>query len=77
MDDPDDRLPAGRTPWDVFNGLRVGALAGGLLGATVPIVFGASWAWVVVVGAAVGGATGYLSQRRSRRTVDHQSRSRS
>ncbi len=60
------RLPAGRPPWDTLNGFRVGAFAGGILGALVMLVAGRSAFWVVLVGAAVGGAVGYWVERRKR-----------
>ena len=38
MDESDDyRLPPGRQPYDVLNGLRIGALVGGIVGAIVLI----------------------------------------
>ena len=62
-----DRLPPGRQPYDPLNGLRVGALSGGLMGAIATFATGAGYAWLVLVGAGVGGAVGYWFERRSLR----------
>ncbi len=51
---------------DPINGLRVGALAGGLLGALVTLVTSTSYAWVVLVLGIAGGAIGYLTERSRR-----------
>ena len=48
---------------DPINGLRVGALAGGLLGAVIILLTSASYAWVVLVLGVTGGAIGYLTER--------------
>lgn len=52
---------------DPINGLRVGALAGGLLGALVTLVTSTSYAWVVLVLGIAGGAIGHLTERSRRR----------
>jgi uncharacterized membrane protein len=49
---------------DPINGLRVGALAGGLLGALITVLTTTSFAWMVLVLGVVGGAIGYLTERR-------------
>jgi hypothetical protein len=61
------RLPPGRQPYDPLNGLRVGALSGGLTGAVAAVVIGPVYAWLVLVGAVAGGAIGYWYERRSLR----------
>ncbi len=58
------RLPPGRQLYDPLNGLRVGALAGGLIGAIVTAVTSIAFVWLVVAGAVLGGAVGYWYERR-------------
>ncbi len=59
------RLPPGRQPYDVLNGLRVGAFAGLALGAIVAAV--TRIPWFLLLGVVVGAAAGYLWERgRSR-----------
>ncbi len=53
---------------DPINGLRVGALAGGLLGAVIILLTSASYAWVVLVLGVAGGAIGYLTERARQRS---------
>ncbi len=55
------RLPPGRQPYDPLNGLRVGALAGGVLGAIGAAV--THIGWIILIGAVAGGAIGYLTER--------------
>lgn len=57
-----DQLPPGRQPYDSLTGLRVGAIAGGLLGAVGAVVLNAPW--LILVGAIIGAASGYLTERR-------------
>jgi uncharacterized protein YcfJ len=65
MDESDDyRLPPGRQPYDVLNGLRIGALVGGIIGAIVMVVTGVQSLWVLLAGAVIGGLVGYLYERR-------------
>lgn len=52
---------------DPINGLRVGALAGGLLGALVTVLTSTSYAWVVLVLGVSGGVIGYLAERSRHR----------
>lgn len=56
------RLPPGRQPYDVLNGLRVGAFAGVALGAIVAAV--TRIPWLLLLGVVVGAAAGYLWGRR-------------
>lgn len=58
---------SGRPPHDAINGLRVGALAGGVLGALFIWVFSVTSVWVVIAGAVIGGSYGFMSQRRKSR----------
>lgn len=61
-------LPPGRQPYDPLNGLRVGALSGGLLGGIATAATSGGYIWLVLVGAVVGGAAGYwFESRRLRR----------
>ncbi len=53
---------------DPINGLRVGALAGGLLGAVITLLTSASYAWVVLVLGVAGGGIGYLTERSRQRS---------
>lgn len=52
---------------DPINGLRVGALAGGLLGALITVLTSTSYAWIVLVLGVVGGVIGYLTERSRQR----------
>lgn len=58
-------LPRGRQPWDPANGLRVGTLTGGLVGAAVVAITGLSNIWIIAVGGAIGGGLGWWSQKRA------------
>jgi hypothetical protein len=60
------RLPPGRQPYDMLNGFRIGALAGGLMGALGAAVTNTRVVWVVLVGAAAGAVIGYWTERRRR-----------
>jgi hypothetical protein len=57
-------LRPGQQPYDPLNGLRVGGLAGGIVGGVATAVTSVDNAWLVVAGALVGGAIGYLSEKR-------------
>jgi hypothetical protein len=57
----DKPLPPGHQPYDPLNGLRVGALAGGLLGA--PLTALTRSPWFVIGGAGLGAVAGYLRER--------------
>jgi hypothetical protein len=58
------RPPTGRHGHGPVNGLRVGALAGGLFGAAGALLAGAGVGWFLLVGGALGGAIGYWSEKR-------------
>lgn len=60
------RLPAGRPPWDPWNGVRVGLFAGGLIGVILIAVSGWGLYWLALIPAAIGGLVGYRSQVRKR-----------
>lgn len=72
MSEPDSpRLPRGRPPWDPWNGARIGALAGGLLGVGAAVLLGSSNYLAVPVVAAIGAFVGYRSQKRKQETDRH------
>lgn len=52
-----------RPPWDPANGLRVGLVAGALVGAAALAAGDLSNIWIVVVSAGIGGAIGYWWER--------------
>ena len=52
---------------DPINGLRVGALAGGLLGALVVALTSTAYVWIVLVFGLAGAAIGYVAERSRRR----------
>ena len=59
---PNGRLPPGRQPYDSLVGLRVGAIAGGVLGAVAAVAL--NQPLLILVGALIGAAVGYLTERR-------------
>lgn len=61
-----DPLPAGRPPWDTWNGVRVGLLAGGAVGVVLVTIAGSNLYWLALVPAAIGGVVGYWSEWRKR-----------
>jgi|GEM_PF-6374786 len=68
-DDSDTRLPPGRQPYDSLVGLRVGALAGGLLGGVGAAI--THIGWLILVGGVAGAAAGYVVERgRMQRETD-------
>lgn len=58
-----DRLPPGRQPYDPLNGLRVGALTGGIVGAVIAGLTDLGL-WFVFLVAIVAAAVGYWTQKR-------------
>ncbi|MDJ0498802.1 MAG: hypothetical protein QNJ89_13295 [Acidimicrobiia bacterium] len=58
-----DKLPPGRQPYDPLNGLRIGALTGGIAGAIVAGLTGVG-IWFVFLTAIVAAAVGYWTQKR-------------
>lgn len=58
-----DRLPPGRQPYDPLNGLRVGALAGGIVGAIIAGLTDLGL-WFVFLTAIVAATVGYVTQKR-------------
>lgn len=63
MGDEKKTLPPGVQPYDKLNGVRVGALAGGVVGILPAVLLWPAFGWVIG-GAAVGGVVGYFWQRR-------------
>lgn len=57
-------MSAGRQPYDALNGLRIGAVAGALLGAIVALLVGQAMVWLILVAGAIGGFLGYRFERR-------------
>jgi hypothetical protein len=57
--------PAGRQPYDPLNGLRVGALAGGVVGVLPAAILGPRAAWTMLIGAVIGGAVGFWWEKRA------------
>lgn len=57
----------GRTPWDPVNGMRVGAMVGGLVGALAMTITGLANLWIVIGGGVIGGAVGFWSEKRNQR----------
>lgn len=55
------RLPPGRQPYDALNGLRVGAFAGLVLGATAAAL--TRIAWYLLIGTIAGAIVGYVWER--------------
>lgn len=62
------RLSPGRQPYDALNGLRIGAIAGGLLGGATAAV--TRIGWFVIIGAVIGGVIGYFWERHRMRMDD-------
>ncbi|MCP4968665.1 MAG: hypothetical protein GY926_25970 [bacterium] len=60
-------LPPGRQHWDPANGVRVGTLVGGLVGAAFVALSGIWSFWIVALCGAIGGGIGYWSEKRKQR----------
>lgn len=56
------KLPPGHQPYDFASGIRVGGIAGALIGGGVFALTG--WPIMIVIGAIGGGIGGYVWQRR-------------
>ncbi len=56
--------PPGTTPWDRWNGARVGGLVGVIVSAFVVAMIDASLFWLVLVVGVLGAAAGYWIERR-------------
>ncbi len=54
----------GTTPWDRWNGVRVGGIVGGILGVVTVLFISSRPFWIVLALAAVGATAGYWSERR-------------
>jgi len=68
-DSSSTKLPPGRQPYDSLVGLRVGALAGGLLGGVGAAI--TQVGWLILLGAVGGATAGYIVERnRMRRDID-------
>ena len=55
-------LPPGRQPYDPLNGLRIGALTGGIIGAVIAGLTNVG-IWFVFLLAIVAAVTGYWTQK--------------
>ena len=53
-----------RSPWDPLNGLRVGALTGGVVGVLVSVGLSVTPLGPVLIGTIGGGVIGYRSEKR-------------
>ena len=58
-----DKLPPGRQPYDPLNGLRIGAIAGGIVGAVIAGLTDLG-IWFVFLTAIVAATIGYWTQKR-------------
>lgn len=57
------RYPPGKQPYDSLNAIRIGILAGGILGVVVTALTSAANLWLVALFAVVGGVAGYWSTK--------------
>lgn len=64
--EPARRLPPGTQPYDRLNGVRIGALTGGVIGLIPAVVWWPAF-WCLLAGAVVGGVVGYRWQVREER----------
>lgn len=59
---PDENRPSyppGHQPYDKLVGLRIGALVGGALGGIGAFLLGGVFAWLILIGAIIGGIIGH------------------
>ena len=63
------RYAPGEQPYDRLNAVRIGALTGGVIGIVPAVILGAGYAFLLLVGAAIGAYAG-------KRWADHATRSR-
>ncbi|MGI9665766.1 MAG: hypothetical protein ACR2N2_01525 [Acidimicrobiia bacterium] len=61
-DQDNEPLEPGQQPYDGMNAVRIGMLAGGILGIVAGIFVGAS-VWLMIGGAVLGGAGGAMLHR--------------
>lgn len=62
-----ERLREGQQPYDPINGIRVGAITGGLAGAALVAVMGDTPGIVVLACGLIGGTAGFWAARRQMR----------
>ncbi len=60
----DEQKPQGRTNYDWVNGMRVGIIAGGVIGLVVGLLIGWAPFAIMLIGAAVGGVLGAQMAQR-------------
>lgn len=60
---PEPRYPPGKQPYDTANAVRIGALAGGILGVVVTVLTSVANVWLVALFAVMGGVAGYWGKR--------------
>ena len=51
--------PPGHQPYEKLVGMRVGAIVGGLVGGVGAFILGGAFAWLIVIGAIIGGVIGH------------------
>jgi len=64
---PDENRPSfppGHQPYDKLVGLRIGALVGGLIGGVGAYLLGGVFAWLILIGAIIGGVIGHRIGRQ-------------
>ncbi len=57
------RYPPGKQPYDSLNAVRIGVVAGGILGAGVTALTSIANLWLVGLFAVIGGIVGFWSRR--------------
>jgi len=60
-------LPPGHPPWEPINGIRIGGLAGLLLGGLLAVVVDTNPLAFIIAGAVAGAIVGYLVAKRQMR----------